>query len=137
MSLVGCVSFAKFYPRSRKAFQKLWLDAFFEVSRMFKNKEITTKFIGSESQKKTWETLQTAKFQDIGLYPDCIGVVSNLSKTLFVNAWDPHSVPGNGNEGDNSLDGHIGRCTALQLFGCGESNPSLLESIIICPIQTS
>ena len=126
-----------FTLEAEKLFKNYGLTLFFEVSRIFKNKEITTKFMGSESQKKTWETLQTAKFQDIGLYPDCIGVVSNLSKTLFVNAWDPHSVPGNGNEGDNSLDGHIGRCTALQLFGCGESNPSLLESIIICPIQTS
>lgn len=34
---------------------------------------------------------------------------------LIVNAWDPHSAPGNGNEGDNSLDGHLGRSTGMLL----------------------
>ena len=36
-----------------------------------------------------------------------------LSDALFVNAWDPHSVVGNGNSNDNSLDGFIGRYTDM------------------------
>lgn len=34
---------------------------------------------------------------------------------LIVNAWDPHSAPGNGNDGDNSFDGQIGRSTGVLL----------------------
>lgn len=46
------------------------------------------------------------------------GSLFNLSKkeidnTLFVNAWDPWSMVGNGNKGDRSLDGFYGRCTAM------------------------
>ena len=134
MSLVGCVSFAKLYPGGKRAFQALWLRAFFDVYKNF-NEKIITQFMGARSQKKTWDILQENNFEDIGLYPDCIQQVSDLRSTLFVNAWDPHSVPGNGNKGDNSLDGYIGRCTAIQLFGWGESNPSLLENVVICPIQ--
>jgi len=37
----------------------------------------------------------------------------DMQKTLFVNAWDPWSIVGNGNEGDGSLDGHMGRTTMM------------------------
>merc|ERR1712118_28574 len=32
----------------------------------------------------------------------------DFENTLFINAWDPWSLVGNGNEGDNSLDGKYG-----------------------------
>ena len=32
---------------------------------------------------------------------------------FVINAWDPHSAPGNGNDGDPSFDGHIGRSTGI------------------------
>lgn len=41
---------------------------------------------------------------------------SNLKSTLFVNAWDPFSMVGNGNAGDNSLDGYFGRLTAMSVL---------------------
>lgn len=34
-------------------------------------------------------------------------------ESLFMNAWDPHSIVGNGNAGDNSLDGFFGRASAI------------------------
>jgi len=43
-----------------------------------------------------------------------------LADSMFVNSWDPHSIVGNGNANDTSMDGHIGRCTemaALSFFG--------------------
>ena len=46
-------------------------------------------------------------------------------KTLFVNAWDPHSVPGNGNEADESLDGRIGRITNIAVNGTPMTNPHM------------
>jgi hypothetical protein len=47
-----------------------------------------------------------------------------LQDVLFVNAWDPHSIVGNGNEGDNSLDGYFGRSTCIGILswpGCNDS----------------
>ena len=35
---------------------------------------------------------------------------------LIVNAWDQHSFPGNGNEGDRSFDGRMGTGTAIPVL---------------------
>lgn len=45
-----------------------------------------------------------------------------LDETLYINAWDPHSMVGNGNEMDQSLDGAWGRSTALALLSWPLSN---------------
>ena len=42
-----------------------------------------------------------------------------MQKTLVVNSWDPNSFPGNGCKGDHSIDGAIGRVSAIQFFGLG------------------
>ena len=39
-----------------------------------------------------------------------------LPYTLFINAWDPWSIVGNGNNGDTSLDGYWGRISASALL---------------------
>ena len=46
---------------------------------------------------------------------------------LYVNAWDPHSIVGNGNEFDNSLDGYFGRSTAMGFLSCPFINEDLLK----------
>lgn len=46
-------------------------------------------------------------------------------KSLIQNAWDPHSMAGNGNRMDNSLDGYIGRHTAVASLACPLTNPYL------------
>lgn len=46
---------------------------------------------------------------------------------LIVNAWDPHSLPGNGNDADGSLDGYLGRGTGIVLTQSPWLNPFLLE----------
>jgi len=46
-----------------------------------------------------------------------------LKNVLFVNAWDPHSICGNGNAADDSLDGFFGRsscCGILSWPLCNE-----------------
>ena len=48
-----------------------------------------------------------------------------LSDALFVNAWDPHSVVGNGNSNDDSLDGFIGRCTDMAPMSFQPTNPDI------------
>ena len=39
-----------------------------------------------------------------------------LDNRLFVNAWDPHTLVGNANFGDASMDGYYGRSTAMALL---------------------
>jgi len=41
----------------------------------------------------------------------------NIEDVLFVNAWDPWSVIGNGNKGDRSLDGFWGSYSAMSMIG--------------------
>ena len=52
----------------------------------------------------------------------------DAKKTLFVNAWDMLSIPGNGNKGDSSLDGRIGRVTNIALNGTSMTNPYLINT---------
>ena len=42
---------------------------------------------------------------------------SEFEETLFINAWDPWSMIGNGNAGDTSLDGFWGRISAAAVLG--------------------
>ena len=44
-----------------------------------------------------------------------------------INAWDPHSGPGNGLNKDFSLDGWVGRYSAILLLGWGLFNPELFN----------
>ena len=41
----------------------------------------------------------------------------NLKETLFINAWDPWSMVGNGNSADYSLDGFVGR-SSISTYQC-------------------
>jgi len=46
-----------------------------------------------------------------------------VDETLFVNAWDPWSIIGNGNYSDNSLDGFWGRSSNMSVLGWYYTNP--------------
>lgn len=59
------------------------------------------------------------------LWPSDEEQIFPLRNALFVNAWDPHSIVGNGNHGDNSLDGFIGRCTAMAPLSFWPTNPCM------------
>ena len=47
----------------------------------------------------------------------------NIDKILFTNAYDPYSIVGNGNNNDNSLDGHFGRISAMSILSWPFTNP--------------
>jgi hypothetical protein len=59
-----------------------------------------------------------------GFIPDCLST-ADLDTTLFVNAWDPWSLIGNGNERDQSLDGYWGRISNMAVLGWKHTNPHL------------
>lgn len=48
-----------------------------------------------------------------------------IERTLFINAWDPWSLVGNGNELDHSVDGMYGRQSALALLCWPLTNPHI------------
>ena len=48
-----------------------------------------------------------------------------MQPTRYVNAWDPWSMVGNGNESDQSLDGYWGRSTAMAVICWPLSNPHM------------
>ena len=54
--------------------------------------------------------------------PDVLEV-EDLDEVAFVNAWDPWSLIGNGNERDFSLDGAWGRISNMAVLGWSETNP--------------
>lgn len=51
----------------------------------------------------------------------------SIDECLFVNPWDPHSMAGNGNFGDDSLDGFFGRSTAIGVMSLNEKLLSTLN----------
>ena len=48
---------------------------------------------------------------------------AGMEHVLFQNAWGPHSVAGNGNEEDPSLDGWVGRVSAISTLCFPPTNP--------------
>jgi hypothetical protein len=59
-----------------------------------------------------------------GFIPDCLNEpTQDLENTVYVNAWDPWSLIGNGNEMDNSLDGAWGRSSNMSVLGWLKTNP--------------
>jgi hypothetical protein len=59
-----------------------------------------------------------------GYIPDILfEPTQDLENTVYVNAWDPFSLIGNGNEMDNSLDGHWGRASNMAVLGWLPTNP--------------
>jgi hypothetical protein len=62
---------------------------------------------------------------DGGFIPDTLDTDVDMEKTLYVNAWDPWSMIGNGNERDSSLDGHWGRCSNMAVLGWSLTNQAI------------
>jgi len=68
------------------------------------------------------------RIKEIGIVGDIADILDVLPKdTLYMNAWDPHSVVGNGNEADGSLDGWFGRLSDLAFLCTPATNPAMLR----------
>lgn len=52
-------------------------------------------------------------------------LISARDQDLIINPWDPHSAPGNGNDGDHSFDGAIGSGSGVLLTQTSWLNPTL------------
>lgn len=54
-----------------------------------------------------------------------------LDHILFINAWDPWSILGNGNSGDDSLEGFWGRSSNISILGWPFTNKDM--QYVPCP----
>ena len=72
------------------------------------------------------ESIQVRRDEDFFI-PDGLFDSSSddIATTLYVNAWDPWSMVGNGNAGDCSLDGYWGRSTAMAPLCWPRTNPAI------------
>jgi len=61
-----------------------------------------------------------------GFVPEILDTDEDVAHTLYVNAWDPWSMIGNGNGRDNSLDGYWGRCSNMAVLGWSVTNPWMM-----------
>ena len=141
MSLVGAEAFASLYPGQKGKMQTdVWIPAFKFVL------EYTTRILAREKKSAMGLALmcdkkksgkdpayeymtETVNANDVGLFPDFLESNEDYGKYkdwILVNAWDCHTIPGNGNEKDPTLDGRIGRISEIQYIGWGEANPALL-----------
>lgn len=86
--------------------------AFLPLIPYFKNAGI--KVLGYDMEEKEFNG---------GYIPQILSTDTDMEHTLYVNAWDPWSMIGNGNDRDNSLDGNWGRCSNMAVLGWSETNP--------------
>jgi hypothetical protein len=125
MSLVGAASLAEMYPGGKHQMHRdVWVPAFNLVRGSELNAAVKLAAMGRDADlaNPAGECLRAHGASAAGNYP---ANVPCFPGWMFVNAWDCHSMPGNGNEMDSSLDGHVG--SAVHYFGWGTANPHLVS----------
>lgn len=123
MSLVGGGVFSDLWDN---LLPTIWAPAFDNV--FGRKSDVTILFMGPKDLPL--KNILGMNISNVGLFPDCIDVVSakyDIRKCLFVNAWDPWSMAGNGNAMDKSLDGFIGRRSMIALLCWPYTNTHLLN----------
>ena len=127
MALVGANNFAKLYLDNNGGYgatdgpdhfqRSVWAPALLAVMQEFP--DIETVMMGAEKAKAfRLPGTDLEKMADTGDFPKNAANMSEQErdKTLFVNAWDPWSIVGNGNVEDPSLDGWMGQVSMMALL---------------------
>ena len=135
MSLVGAESFAKLYPGGKKTMQEeVWMPAFDFVRNQNDNKKVKLALMsdpGKSANDPAYQyMIEKLKAIDSGKFPGFLfddDTKENYKNWMIVNAWDCHTIPGNGNNKDPTIDGIIGSMSDIHYFGWGTSNPHLLK----------
>ena len=128
MSLVGANNFASLWNGGPSTFEnEIWLPSFYKVVQEYKKSNLHIMFMGAD----------VPGYDNLGYFPQLLlhPKIKCLHRTLFINAWDCWSIPGNGNSMDNSLDGHIGRNTQIGILGTSLTNPYLKENANYIPLK--
>lgn len=123
-SLFGCGNFSTEYEaRFDKSFvEKIWIPAFLHTRKKYLGvaRGVENKIMGA----KGVDLSRLGEIEDVGYFPGCLLKI-NTVVSLIINAWDPYSIVGNGNEKDESLDGYIGRHSAAGVLTWPMSNPNI------------
>lgn len=74
---------------------------------------------------------------DVWLDQMIIGDILKTSEEgdLIINAWDPHSAPGNGNDADKSFDGAMGKGSGILLTQTSWLNKTLKDPASLVAVQ--
>ncbi len=124
LSGFGTYNFAKLYNEhnKKKILENVFIPAFEStVSECPKKMRFYTMGLGDSSHLFT-----SAYYHgDVGRFPACCNKFEDLDTVLFLNCFDMISIPGNGQKGDNSIDGFIGRYTCISVTGTSMTNPYL------------
>lgn len=139
MSLVGAEGMAKLYQKGAyesdvvEAFkQEVWRPALFELATRHPNMMLY--FMDSKDEADMFDdyynkhTTAWRRFGDLGEFPELLSTegfkfAEKNCDLLFINACSPHTVLGNGNAMDRTIDGRIGRCTDIAVIGSPRLNP--------------
>jgi len=128
LSLVGGNNFARLFPGGTRQFwHQVWIPALESHLQAHPSHSSRLRGMGFPDAFLTMlsEHLRD-RLKGKGRFPKIV-LDYDRSKTLFINAWDPWSVVGNGNASDNSLDGFVGR----------SSNVGVLSSLLTNPFLTN
>lgn len=111
---IGGGAFSTLYPSLGLCYERLFAEASAEVFRRAEERGIEL-------------THMPSRYIPQGLLSDLSGEkgatrAEEALRTLYVNAWDCHAMVGNGNDGDESLDGYMGRSTAVGVLCWPKSN---------------
>ena len=122
LGLVGAGFFAEKYPGGQPAFNKdVWRPALKTVRTRPFNQGIRVRIL-ADREVPTYGA-------SLGFFPtEAVAAAQKkaaLHDILFVNAWDPFSMVGNGNGADNSLDGWMGRSSASAYLCWPLTNPAI------------
>jgi hypothetical protein len=123
----GLGFFAKLYP-DKNGLYHIWATAMKNAFVGIKYCHIRLMGFNQSIKNVVVEIMGQEWFNDaLGYFPGCVADVTNVKTTLFINGWDMLSGPGNGCEGDASLDGAMGANTTIAVTGNGALNPLLLR----------
>lgn len=137
ISKFGAGAFSENYPG--ELFEEIWLPAFEEALRAWapKLKEGQVRevsLMGGDFSEDFAKAVVQAGFRCelYSYFPEPLRkqLGAKLQEAVVVNAWDSWSLIGNGNFADRSLDGFVGRATALAVLGWPVTNPWLQENMI-------
>lgn len=121
---------AALWPGGAKKFVKnIWLPCLLRAlseRRMDPGLSVCSMEVEQTGTCDVWKELQGAGVKNLGRFPEAVAQLDDPATTLIVNAWNSVSVPGNGNEEDNSLDGRMGRLTCISVVGTLMTNPYML-----------
>ena len=112
---VGGSAFAEHIPGGAGNFiNNIFLPSFAKSKALFERKSID--ILGFNFKTSMFDST------DVFNVPNSL-VEEDYERILYVNAWDPWSLIGNGNQLDRSLDGWWGRSSNMSILGWSLTNP--------------